>query len=203
MAESSDPQYRGSGTEAPSQEPDSSLDSQQPAVPSGPKPIQRLLSQDRVSRIIPDTDSGTVLTYCSDFVRDFVRSDWNFCTSKMSVASKEKILALDTRFREANAWMDAKLAWSRSFRRRNVSLRYDRREVVVTHSLAGRLARLLNQHDQLFANVLGAYMASTIDDAQKDDALIGAARHIGAIHRLCIPDNDRFARGGKQHDADS
>lgn len=203
MAESSDPQYRGMGIDAQSQASDSSLAPDLPAPRSGPKPIQRLLSQDRVSRIIPDTDSGTVLTYCSDFVRDFVRSDWNYCTSKMSVATKGKILALDTRFREANAWMDAKLAWSRSFRRRNVSLRYDKREVVVTHSLAGRLVRLLNQHDQLFANVLGAYMARNIDDVQKDDALIGAARHIRAIHRLCIPDNDRFSRDGKQLDADS
>nr|WP_315593801.1 hypothetical protein [uncultured Cupriavidus sp.] len=200
MAESSDPQFRGRGID---EQPQSSDPGRTPQSPhrSGPKPIQRLLSQDRVSRIVPDTDSGTVLTYCSDFVRDFLRSDYNFCTAKMSVATKGKILALDTRFREANEWMDAKLAWSRSFRRRSVSLRYDRRDVVVTHSLAGRLIRLLSQHDQLFANVLGAYMAGNIDDAQKDDALIGAARHINAIHRLCIPDNDRYSRDGKQVDA--
>jgi len=203
MAESSEPQHWGKETHTQSQTSDSSLPSENPATSGGPKPIQRLLSQDRVSRIVPDTDSGTVLTYCSDFIRDFLRSDWNYCTSKMSVATKGKILALDMRFRDANQWMDEKLAWSRSFRRRPVSLRYDRREVIVTHSLAGRLIRLLNQHDQLFANVLGGYLAANIDAAQKDDAMIGASRHIRAIHRLCIPDNNRFSRDGKLLDADS
>lgn len=203
MAESSEPQYWGKGTDAQPQASDSSLPSAHPSPNDGPKPIQRLLSQDRVSRIVPDTDSGTVLTYCSDFVRDFVRSDWNFCTAKISVATKGKILALDTRFRDANQWMDEKLAWSRAFRRRSISLRYDKREVVVTHSLAGRLIRLLNQHDQLFANVLGAYLAGNIDAAQKDDAMAGASRHIRAIHRLCIPDNNRFSRDGKLLEAES
>ncbi|SDD58792.1 hypothetical protein SAMN05216345_111161 [Cupriavidus sp. YR651] len=168
-----------------------------PVSTGGPKPIKRLLSQDRVSRIIPDTDSGTTIRYCSDFVRDFLRSDYNFCTAKFSVASRSKIVALDERFREANEWMDARLAWSRSFRRRSISLRYDTREIVVTHSLAGRLIRLLNQHDQLFDNVLGAYLAHNVNDKQKDAALLGAARHISAIHRLCIPDNNRFSRDGK------
>ena len=202
MAESSEPQYWGKGTDAQPQASDSSLPSAHPSPNDGPKPIQRLLSQDRVSRIVPDTDSGTVLTYCSDFIRDFVRSDWNFCTAKMSVATKGKILALDTRFRDANKWIDERLAWSRAFRRRSISLRYDKRDLFVTHSLAGRLLRLLNQHDQLFANVLGAYLAGNIDAAQKDDAMAGASRHIRAIHRLCIPDNNRFSRDGTLVDAD-
>lgn len=203
MAESSDPQFRGEGTAAQSNLTDSNLAPQHPAPRSGPKPIQRLLSQDRVSRIVPASDSCTALTYSSDFVRDFIRSDWNYCTSKLSVATKGKILALDACFREANEWMDAQLAWSRDLTRRRVSLGYDRREVVVTHSLAGRLVRLLNQHDQLFANVLGAYMAGSIDDARKDGTLSAAARHIRAIHRLCIPDNNRFSRDGRLLDADS
>jgi len=204
MAESCDPHFRGTEPDVQSQSPEpysslleNSVSLQTPSPDSGPKPIRRLLSQDRVSRIVPHTDSGTVLTYCSDFVRDFLRSDYNFIASKMSVATKGKTLALDNRFRDANTWMDEKLTWSRSFRRRSMSLRYDKREVVVTNSLAGRLIRLLNQHDQLFANVLGAYMAGNIDAAQKDDALLGAGRHIRAIHRLCIPDNDRFSRDGE------
>ncbi|WP_454056619.1 hypothetical protein [Cupriavidus sp. Marseille-Q8015] len=203
MAESSEPQCWGKGTDAQPQASDSSLPFEHPSPNEGPKPIQRLLSQDRVARIVPDTDSGTVLTYCSDFVRDFLRSDWNFFTAKMSVATKGKILALDTRFRDANQWMDERLAWSRAFRRRSISLRYDKRDVIVTHSLAGRLIRLLNQHDQLFANVLGAYLAGNIDAAQKDGAIEGASRHIRAIHRLCIPDNNRFTRDGKLLDAES
>ncbi len=203
MAESSDPQHRGRDTDALSSASNSSsFPSQFQAPRDGPKPIERLLSEDRASRIIPDTDSGTVIAYCSDFVRDFLRSDYLFCTSKMSVAASGKILALDTRFRNANAWMDERLAWSRKLTKWSMSVRYDKREVVVTHSLGGRLIRLLNQHDQLFTNVLGAYMAHSIDDAEKDDALIKAARHIRAIHRLCIPDNDRFTRDGKPLDAD-
>ncbi|WP_354676792.1 hypothetical protein [Cupriavidus plantarum] len=196
MAESSEPQLRGKGTDVQAVESDG-LPSDTPSAHQGPKPIQRLLSEDRVSRIVPETDSGTVLTYCSDFVRDFVRSDWNYVTSKMSVATRGKVLALDMRFREANQWMDDTLAWSRSFRRRPLSLRYDKREVLVTHSLAGRLVRLLNQHDQLFANVLGAYLAANIDATQMEAAMGGASRHIRAIHRLCIPDNNRFSRDGK------
>ncbi|QET04008.1 hypothetical protein FOB72_17800 (plasmid) [Cupriavidus pauculus] len=203
MAESSDPHFRGTEPDAQPQSSESdrspqgnSISSQSPASPAGPRPIQRLLSQDRVSRIIPDTNSTAVLSYCSDFVRDFLRSDYLFCTAKMSVATKGKILALDNRFRDANAWMDEKLTWARRLRPRLISLRYDTREVVVTHSLGGRLVRLMNQHDQLFANVLGAYMGGKIDAAEKDNALLGAGRHIRAIHRLCIPDNDRFSRDG-------
>ncbi|CAG9186095.1 hypothetical protein LMG32289_06258 [Cupriavidus pampae] len=203
MAESSDPHFRGTESDVQPQSSesdrslqDNSIPSQPPTSLAGPKPIQRLLSQDRVSRIVPDTDSAALLSYCSDFVRDFLRSDYLFCTSKMSVATKGKILALDNRFRDANAWMDEKLTWARRLRPRHISLRYDMREVVVTHSLGGRLIRLMNQHDQLFANVLGAYLGGKIDAAEKDDALIGAGRHIRAIHRLCIPDNDRFSRDG-------
>ncbi|RWA55722.1 hypothetical protein AU476_06360 [Cupriavidus sp. UYMSc13B] len=156
-----------------------------------------MLSEGRVAKIVPQTDSGTEVSYCTDFVRNFLRSDYNFCTAKFSVASKAKILALDEAFRDAQEWMDAKLQWIERQPRRHVSVKFDQRQIVVTHSLAGRLIRLLNQHDRLLYRVLGAYMAQVISDAEKDDAILGAARHIRAIHRLCIPDNDHFTADGK------
>ncbi|AQV99419.1 hypothetical protein BJN34_36715 (plasmid) [Cupriavidus necator] len=156
-----------------------------------------MLSEGRVAKIVPQTDSGTEVSYCTDFVRNLLRSDYNYITSKFSVASKGKILALDETFRAAQEWMDAKLQWIERQPRRHLSLRFDQRQLVVTHSLAGRLIRLLNQHDRLFHRALGAYMAQSITDTEKDEAIFGAARQIRAIHRLCIPDNDCFSPDGK------
>ncbi|GMG94639.1 hypothetical protein Cmtc_58590 [Cupriavidus sp. TKC] len=156
-----------------------------------------MLSETRVSKIVPQTDSGAEISYCTDFVRNFLRSDYNFATSKFSVAGKAKTLALDEAFRDAQQWMDAALAWIEKKPRRHISLKFDQRQLVVTHPLAGRLIRLLNQHDRLVHRVLGAYVAQAINDGEKDNAINGAARHIRAIHRLCIPDNDRFAPNGK------
>ncbi|WP_123957986.1 hypothetical protein [Cupriavidus necator] len=167
------------------------------ASDTGPKPIRRMLSEGRVAKIVPQTDSGTEVSYCTDFVRNLLRSDYNYITSKFSVASKGKILALDETFRAAQEWMDAKLQWIERQPRRHLSLRFDQRQLVVTHSLAGRLIRLLNQHDRLFHRALGAYMAQSITDTEKDEAIFGAARQIRAIHRLCIPDNDCFSPDGK------
>ncbi|MEN7527608.1 MULTISPECIES: hypothetical protein [unclassified Cupriavidus] len=171
-----------------------------PASSSGPKPIRRMLSETRVSKIVPQTDSGTEIAYCTDFVRNFLRSDYNFCAAKFSVASKSKTLALDEAFREAQQWMDKKLSWIEDKPRRYISMKFSDRQIVVTHPLAGRLIRLLNQHDRLVHRALGAYVAQTINDKEKDDAILGAARHIRAIHRLCIPDNDRFSPDGKLSD---
>lgn len=164
---------------------------------AGPKPIRRMLSEGRVAKIVPQTDSGTEVSYCTDFVRNFLRSDYNYITSKFSVASKGKIIALDEGFRLAQEWMDARLQWIESKPRRYLSMTFDHRQIVVTHSLSGRLIRLLNQHDRLFHRTLGAYFAQSISDAEKDDAIVGAAKHIRAIHHLCIPDNDRFAPDGQ------
>nr|WP_147309687.1 hypothetical protein [Cupriavidus taiwanensis] len=196
MAELSRPLPDGDSRPIP---PVSSLDPPPDSAASntGPKPIRRMLSEGRVAKIVPQTDSGTEVSYCTDFVRNFLRSDYNFCTAKISVASKGKILALDDAFRQAQEWMDARLQWIESKPRRHLSLEFHHRQIVVTHSLAGRLIRLLNQHDRLLHRTLGAYIAQSISDAEKDAAVVGAAKHIRAIHHLCIPDNDRFGPDGQ------
>src|SRR5438067_1118482 len=50
---------------------------------SGLKPIERLTSDTRIARINPESDTTTVLRYSSQFARDYIRSDYNFCAAKI------------------------------------------------------------------------------------------------------------------------
>src|ERR1700741_3761493 len=81
--------------------------------PTGPglKPIERLTSDSRIARIIPQSDTRTILKYSSRFARDFVRSDYNFCAAKVTVARNGKLLALDAAFRATDEWLTKAIAW--------------------------------------------------------------------------------------------
>src|ERR1700692_3322930 len=72
---------------------------------SGLKPIQRLTSDDRLARINPTTLARTEFVYYSRYVRDFVRSDYNFAAAKMAVARNGKLRAIENEFRVADVWL--------------------------------------------------------------------------------------------------
>src|SRR5262249_9817690 len=52
---------------------------------TGLKPIERMISDTRLERIIPNSDASTLLEYSSQFARTFIRSDYNFCAAKVTV----------------------------------------------------------------------------------------------------------------------
>jgi hypothetical protein len=162
------------------------------ATATGLKPIERLTSDSRIARIIPDSDASTLLEYCSLFARTFIRSDYNFCAAKVTVARGGKVKALDNAFREADTWLTKAIAWVEKHNSRPLVLPRESIELKVTHPLAGRLVRCLTQYDRLFARSLEALLSGKIETEGRENILANAEKRIRHIVFVCAPDNDEF-----------
>ena len=163
---------------------------------AGLKPIHRLGSDERIARILPETDSRATVVYCSTFVRDFLARDFNFCAAKFAVARAGKLRALDDAFRDGEEGLTKALGWIEGKPVLDIPLMSDRHPVEIKHPLAGRLVRMLNQHDKIFSLPLCALAARGISPSDRDTAIEVASRRITLIHSLCIPDNDQYSADG-------
>jgi hypothetical protein len=163
---------------------------------TGLRPIQRLTSDDRLARIHPETLAKTELRYYSAFAREFVRSDYNFCASKMTVARGGKLIALEAEFRNAEAFFRKALGWAGRLHGRGVHLDPETVTLEIKHPMSGRLVRLLTIYDQLFLKTMEALVARTVMAHDRKAALDSAEARIKQIPFLCIPDNDRYAPEG-------
>lgn len=163
---------------------------------SGLKPIERFNSDDRVSRIVPDTASGALAQYCSKFARDFLDANFYFCSAKFSVARHGKLKAIDAAFRETEDWFQRAGDWIAQRNQVEFALAYEEVPVSLTHPLAGRLLRLVRQYDRFFANTLFSQAARSISGSERDTNLQIARKRISMIHQLCMPDTDRFHPDG-------
>lgn len=168
---------------------------------TGLRPIARLTSDSRIDRIIPESNTRTILRYSSQFARDFIRSDYNFCASKMAVSRKGKVRALDTALRETSEWLSKAIAWVEKHNARELRMEYEEIELTITRPLAGSLVRCLTQYDRLWVRSLEAQLARKFatDDA-RDNALANAEKRICHIRQVCIPDNDQYAANGSRLD---
>lgn len=166
---------------------------------TGLKPIARLTSDSRIEKIIPESNARTVLRYSSQFARDFIRSDYNFCASKMAVARKGKVRALDTALRETSEWLSKAIAWVEKHNARELRMEYEEIELTITRPLAGSLVRCLTQYDRLWVRTLEAQLARKFatDDA-REIALANAEKRIRHIRHVCMPDNDQYAADGSR-----
>jgi len=168
---------------------------------AGLRPILRLGSDGRLAKIVPETDSRAVVIYCSTFVRDFVARDFNFCAAKFTVARGGKLRALDSVFREAEDGFAKALGWLEHRPSLDLPLITDRQDIEIKHPLAGRLVRLLNQHDRIFTSSLFAMAAGSISSTDRSNAIEHASRRLSLIHAICMPDNDQFAEDGSRLNA--
>lgn len=168
------------------------------APDTGLKPLTRLISEDRVSRIVPETATNVEVMFSSVFTRRFLHDDYNFCAAKCSVARGGKVKALDEAFREAEEWFARVTEWLASKNQLEFSVGYETVSLEVPNALAGRLVRLLYQYDKLSSATLFATVGRSISGTERDTQLDIAGRRINLIHALCIPDNDRFADDGSR-----
>ena len=164
--------------------------------PSGLRPIARLTSDDRLARINPETLAKTELHYYSAFAREFVRSDYNFCAAKMTLARGGKLLALEAEFRNAEAFFKKAIGWASRLHGRSTGHAPETVTLEIKHPLSGRLVRLLTIYDQLFIKTMEALIARTVMPLDRKTALGSAEARIKQIPFLCIPDNDRYAPEG-------
>jgi hypothetical protein len=162
----------------------------------GLRPIKRLTSDDRLARIHPETLAKTELFYYSDFARTFVRSDYNFCAAKMTVARGGKLIALETEFHTAEAFFRKALAWASRLHGRSAALKPESVTLEIRHPMSGRLVRLLTIYDQLFRKTMEALIGRSVMAQDRQAALDAAAARIREIRQVCIPDNDRYAPDG-------
>lgn len=165
---------------------------------TGLKPIARLTSDSRIERIIPTTDSRTVLQYSSRFAREFIRSDYNFCAAKVAVSRNGKLRALDRAFREADEWFSKAISWVEKHNARSFPLAHEEIELIVTHPLAGRLVRCLTRYDRIFTHSMEAVMSQKIMPNDRANLLANAERRIRQIVQVCIPDNDQYDIDGER-----
>jgi len=165
---------------------------------TGLKPLTRLISEDRIGRIVPETATKVEVLFSSVFTRRFLHDDYNFCAAKCTVARDGKVKALDEAFREAEEWfarVNEWLAWKNQL---EFAIGYESVVLEVPNPLAGRLLRLLNQYDKLSSATLFAQIGRSISGTERDTQLDIASRRINTIHALCIPDSDRFADDGSR-----
>lgn len=169
---------------------------------SGLKPIERLTSDARIARIIPQSDATTVFVYRSRFVRDFLRADYNFCASKVTVARAGKVKALDTAFREVGGWLGKTIVWiEKNHYSRPIAMASDRIELIVTHPHAGALLRCLQQYERVFDMSTRALLASKLTPQERENLLANAEKRIKHIVQVCIPDTDRYDFDGTPREA--
>lgn len=163
---------------------------------SGLKPLERLTSDDRISRIVPTADYGTDIEFYSVFVREFLRAHYNFCASKMTLARGGKKIALDLTFRESEKWMSKAIKWSRTLDFQRVAMFPDTISVSVTIPLAGRLINLLIDYDELFVTLTAAAFCGAITSDVRDGTLRNAGSAVDAVQYICMPENDLFDAAG-------
>ncbi|WJN72256.1 DUF1845 domain-containing protein [Burkholderia anthina] len=170
------------------------------ATSTGLKPIQRLTSDSRIDKIVPDSDAVTILHYSSVFARTFIRSDYNFCAAKISVARGGKVRALETALRDTADWMRKATAWVERHNARSLTFPYEQIELKVTRPLAGLLVRCLTQYDRLFTASMEAQLAEKITPQDRANILKNAEGRILRVRAVCIPDNDRYNGDGTVRD---
>lgn len=168
---------------------------------SGLKPIKRLTSDTRLAKIIPQSHAAFEVQYCSLFVREFIRSDYNFCAAKVTIARGGKVKALDAGFRQTEEWLRQTIEWLDAKPSRTLPVSYETIQVTVTHPLAGRLIRLLSQFDRIFVKSMEAKAGLKISSGDCDNIMTNASKRVKNIARLCEPDNDRYHPDGKLRDA--
>ncbi|KVN06865.1 AcaB family transcriptional regulator [Burkholderia diffusa] len=170
------------------------------ATSTGLKPIQRLTSDSRIDKIVPDSDAVTILHYSSVFARTFIRSDYNFCAAKIAVARGGKVLAVQTALRETADWMRKATQWVERHNARALTFPYEQIELKVTRPLAGLLVRCLTQYDRLFVASMEAQLAEKITPQDRANILKNAEGRILHVRTVCIPDNDRYDADGTARD---
>jgi hypothetical protein len=170
------------------------------ATATGLKPIERLTSDSRIDRIIPESDTRTLVEYRSRFARDFIRSDYNFCAAKVTVARGGKVKALDIAFRQANEWLSKSIAWVEKHNAREFQIPHELIELKITHPLAGRLVRCLSQYDRLFIRTTEALLAAKIQSEDRENILANAEKRFKHIVQVCMPDNDQYDFDGTRRD---
>jgi hypothetical protein len=163
---------------------------------TGLKPIQRMMSADRLARINPETHAQVELHYSSVFARDFIRSDYNFCAAKMAIARGGKLAALDAEFRVAEQWFKRVNTFFELRHGRTVPAHPEKITLEIKHPLSGRLAKLVTVYDRLFLKTLEGLMAGSISSTERENALNTAESRIKKIAWLCIPDSDQFTAEG-------
>lgn len=178
--------------------PKGSVLSASAAAAAGLRPIDRFNSDERLSRIVPHTDTGAVASYCSRFARDFLDANLYFCSAKFTVARGGKVKAIDEAFREAESWYATAIANFAERHQIEFPLAYMEIHVKVTHQFAGRLLRLVRLYDRLFASTMFCNAAGSVSGSEREDTLRRAAKLISQIHLLCIPGNDKFAPDGSR-----
>ncbi|MCG5077235.1 DUF1845 domain-containing protein [Paraburkholderia tagetis] len=159
---------------------------------TGLKPIERLTSDTRYAKIIPDSAQVTTLKYSSIFVRTFLRSDYNFCASKISVAREGKLRALDQAIRETSEWFTMAIAWTEQLGARQIPRRYETIELEVKRPLAGQLVRCLTQYERLFARAWSAHASHLLSQERCTATLANAEKKLNRVTLLCVPDNDEY-----------
>ncbi|WP_320534289.1 DUF1845 domain-containing protein [Robbsia andropogonis] len=159
---------------------------------SGLPEIQRLSGDSRLARITPHSHVTHTIGYCSRFAREFIRSDYNFCASKLTLARGGKLRAIEASFKSTEEWINKTLDWLSTRTSRTMAMTYDRIELNIPHPLAGRLIRLLNEYDTIFERSASAVFSDMLDGESRNNILRNAERRIGKIHLVCQPDNDRF-----------
>ncbi|MCP3712455.1 DUF1845 domain-containing protein [Paraburkholderia sp. CNPSo 3274] len=172
------------------------------AVPSGTglKPIERLTSDTRYAKIIPDSAQVTTLKYSSIFVRTFLRSDYNFCASKISVARDGKLRALDHAIRETTEWFTKAIVWTEQLGARHLPRRYETIELEVKRPLAGQLVRCLTQYERLFARAWSAHASHLLSQERCTATLANAEKKLNRITLLCVPDNEEYDFDGTRRE---
>jgi hypothetical protein len=171
-------------------------------VPSGTglKPIERLTSDTRYAKIVPDSAQASVLRYSSLFVRTFIRSDYNFCASKISVAREGKLRALDLALRETSEWFTKAIAWVEQLGARNLPRPFETIELEVKRPLAGQLVRCLTQFERLFGRAHSARADQRLSDERCVAMLANAEKKLNRIVQLCIPDNEEYTFDGTRRE---
>jgi len=166
--------------------------SQMALAAAGLKPIARLSSDTRMDNIIPHSHATYTISYCSIFVRDFVRGSYNFCAAKMTVARGGKRRGLDQGFKDGEEWVYKTLDWLNERAGRHFPMNFAEIEVRIPHPMAGRLVRMLSEYDRIFEKSMAAMVAHHIDSDIREGILRNAERRVRQLQQLCIPDNDRF-----------
>ncbi|WP_321817901.1 MULTISPECIES: DUF1845 domain-containing protein [unclassified Paraburkholderia] len=173
------------------------------AVPSGTglKPIERLTSDDRYAKIIPDSDRLTELRYSTQFTRDFVRSDYNFCAAKISVARGGKLRALDVALRETSGWLTKAVPWVEQHGARHLPWPSETIMLDVKRPLAGQLVRCLSLYERLYKRTLEARNEHKLMPERCAAMLANAEKKIKHIVQVCRPDNDEYEFDGTRRES--
>jgi hypothetical protein len=167
---------------------------------SGLKPIDRLTSDSRIARINPESDATTVLRYSSQFARNYIRSDYNFCAAKIAVARGGKVRALETALRETSEWLRKTEKWLLRHQVRPIELPHDLIELTITRPLAGLLVRCLTQYDRVYARSTERVLTGKITGDDRAGILNNAERRLKQIVQICMPDNDQYDFDGERRE---